>query len=220
MGGSGGMTTNAFVNPLEDAISQSTMAMTTLINNHDLSNSDLLYKHDYDMQQLSDSYMKDMSNIAGATYQKFMADKGMKTSFTLSDVDQTRNMLASSMSMMASRTQQQADLLNAHTAGMQATLAQQNADRNYELQQQQQKLAQQSQDWQKQYQTAQMERQDQQQQITLAQAVQNGTMTEEQARQFGYTPVADTNTVDFIKSKEGFRSEAYLDSAGIPTIGY
>lgn len=31
---------------------------------------------------------------------------------------------------------------------------------------------------------------------------------------------AKNMTVDFIKSKEGFRSEAYLDSAGIPTIWY
>jgi len=30
----------------------------------------------------------------------------------------------------------------------------------------------------------------------------------------------ESNTVDLIKAEEGFRQEAYLDSAGIPTIGY
>lgn len=50
-----------------------------------------------------------------------------------------------------------------------------------QLDQQQQQNA-----WTQQYQTAQMTRQDQQQQIALAQAVQNGTLTPEQAAQFGY----------------------------------
>jgi len=34
------------------------------------------------------------------------------------------------------------------------------------------------------------------------------------------TTVANANTVDFIKSKEWFRSQAYLDSAWVPTIWY
>ena len=64
LGGTGGSFTNAYVNPLDDVMTENAMMMQNLLNSHDRDTLHAAYQHDYDMNNLADKYMQDMSTIA------------------------------------------------------------------------------------------------------------------------------------------------------------
>jgi len=168
---------NATAQQLKFVDAQEASTMQRLLSDHTQQSHDLAYNFDYNMTSLNHDYQQAMNDQIGRLYQQY-------SSYRNNPIAKTPQGIAQLSLQVDSALQAAQELTGVYAE--KKTLALKNYETMMDDQYRNAVLAQNAQQnaWQQQYQMSQMTRQDQQQQIALAQAVQNGTMTEDQARQF------------------------------------